>query len=333
MTERTSVAPHVVVIGDLLLDVVLAPTGTLGRATDVVGDLQFRQGGSASTTARWLARLGMKTSLITSVGRDIIGDALIAYMERSKVVVHAMRPPRVGTGRMGVVLDQHGDRSFVADRRAADALCVSAIRRSWLTGARAVYAPAYCMFGEPLASATRYAIELARGYGAWLSVDLASASFILAHSSQHVRDEVSALAPELLVGTLAEARALLGHDRIAELTCIAPIVVIKRGGLGATLLMRSDPVRSVDVPTRPLVVTDTTGAGDAFVAGFLRSWLRHDTGVETSRPLLVSAVRAGHRAAARELLEPRAELPIGTRRSTRSDLPTNAGLGRGRAPR
>ena len=60
------------------------------------------------------------------------------------------------------------------------------------------------------------------------------------------------------------------------------------------------------------------------MAGLLSVWLRHDTGVETSLPLLASAVRAGHRAAARELSEPRAELPIATRRSTGSALPTRS---------
>ena len=102
-------------------------------------------------------------------------------------------------------------------------------RRTWFRGARALHAPAYCLFGEPLASATRYAVELAKADGALLSIDLASASFIVAHGSHHVRDEVAALEPEVLVGTAAEARALLGHSRVAELTSIAPIVVVKEG--------------------------------------------------------------------------------------------------------
>jgi sugar/nucleoside kinase (ribokinase family) len=316
--------PCVVVIGDLLLDVVLAPTTTPGRATDVVGEVQFRQGGSAGTTARWSARLGMPTSFITSVGRDTLGDALIAYMERCKVVVHAARPPRIGTGRAAVLLDEQGERSFVADRRAATALSVSAVKPSWFLGARAIHVPAYCLFGEPLASATMRAVALARGQRARLSIDLASASFILAYNPQRVREQVAGLKPELLVATVAEARALLGHEGIAELTCIAPVVVVKRGSQGATLLLRADPVRSVEVPTRPLDVADTTGAGDAFVAGFLRVWLRDGNDAETPLPVLVSAVRAGHRAAARELLEPRLELLMATPSTNLFGLSPNA---------
>ncbi len=249
MAERSPADQHVVVIGDLLLDIVIPPRSAPLSAPDVVGEVQFRQGGSASTTARWLARLGMPTSLIASVGRDVLGDALVSYMERCKVRVHAVRPPRLRTGRMVVLLDHKGERSFVADRRAALALSAPEIRRAWFRGARALHAPAYCLFGEPLASATRYAVELAKENGAFLSVDLASASFIVAHGSHHVHDEVAALKPEVLVGTAAEARALLGHSRVAELTSIAPIVVVKKGALGATVLLRSDPVQSFDVPT------------------------------------------------------------------------------------
>ena len=51
---------RVVVVGDLMLDVVLAPTRPLESGTDVPGRIALTQGGSAATTARWLARLGAR---------------------------------------------------------------------------------------------------------------------------------------------------------------------------------------------------------------------------------------------------------------------------------
>jgi sugar/nucleoside kinase (ribokinase family) len=71
-------------------------------------------------------------------------------------------------------------------------------------------------------------------------------------------------------------------------------------------------------------VADTTGAGDAFVSGFLRVWLRDGNDAETPLPVLVSAVRAGHRAAARELLEPRLELLMATPSTNLFGLSPNA---------
>lgn len=308
--EHNRAGAPVVVVGDLLLDVIVSSRSALRRATDVEGEVRFCQGGSAATTARWLARLGLYARLITSVGRDPLGDDLVAYLERCHVEVHAVRSSRLSTGRMGVVLDRHGERSFVADRRSATALAASAVRPAWLAGAGAIHCPAYSLFDEPLRSATRRAIELARKSDAWLSVDLSSTSFILAHHARHLRREIAGLQPRLIVGTVAEARAVLGDERVDQLTALAPIVVVKRGARGATVFLRGEPVQHADVPTTPLDVPDTTGAGDAFLAGFVRAWLEQGSNDLPTLPVLELAVRAGHRAAAQQLLEPRPELPL-----------------------
>ena len=54
----------------------------------------------------------------------------------------------------------------------------------------------------------------------------------------------------------------------------APLAVVKRGAGGATVLARGDPAPlRFDVATPAMTATDTTGAGDAFDAGFLVSCL------------------------------------------------------------
>ena len=90
-----------------------------------------------------------------------------------------------------------------------------------------------------------------------------------------------------------------------------PVAVVKRGPEGATLLARTDggPVVRLEVATRPLPAADTTGAGDAFDAGFLAAWLALDR--SNAPGALRRAVMAGHRAAARQLAAPRAELALG----------------------
>ena len=212
---------------------------------------------------------------------------------------------------MGVLLAMDGERSFVADRGAATALPVSAIRRSWLRGARLVHVPAYSLFGEPLASATIHAVEAGRAAGAWISIDLSSAGFIAASEIDHLRQQIESLKPDILFATETEALALLGARPPAELTHIAPVAVVKGGSRGATVFQRLQSAHRADVPTTPVVVLDTTGAGDAFDAGFLAALLRRPAwdGV-MPMAVLVAAARAGHRAARRELLEPRRELPL-----------------------
>ena len=84
--EQPSPRARIVVLGDLMVDVVLAPTEPLVSATDVPGRVSLVQGGSAATTARWLARLGARSRSSCAVGRDAAGRALIDALREDGVV-------------------------------------------------------------------------------------------------------------------------------------------------------------------------------------------------------------------------------------------------------
>jgi sugar/nucleoside kinase (ribokinase family) len=307
--------PSVVVLGDLMLDVVLAPERPLERGTDVPGRVMLRQGGSAANTARWLGRLGARTQLVTAVGRDPAGDALLAAVRRDRVVVRAVRVPGTSTGRIGVLVGSGGERSFVADRGAADALAPSDLRSSWFASADGLHLPAYSLLGEPLGTAGRLAAILAREAGAVVSVDLASSAPLLAAGRAAARDLITVVEPDLLFATEGEGAALVGMRTAERLLGLAPVAIVKRGSKGATVLIRPEapggpPVR-FDVATKPLPVSDTTGAGDAFDAGFLVAWLAVPAERRHRPEALRRAVVAGHRAAARQLTRPAEELRLG----------------------
>ena len=85
-------SPRAVVLGDLALDVALVPARPLERGSDVPGVVRLHQGGSAANTARWLARLGVRTTLVCAIGRDGPGRALVAALGRAGVTVRASRP-------------------------------------------------------------------------------------------------------------------------------------------------------------------------------------------------------------------------------------------------
>ncbi|HET7471714.1 MAG TPA: PfkB family carbohydrate kinase [Candidatus Limnocylindrales bacterium] len=299
------------VVGDLMLDVVVAGSVALERGTDVPGRVALRQGGSAANAARWLARLGVRTTLVCAVGRDPIGRALVEAVEGDGVRVRASRVPGAATGRIGVVVAPGGERSFVADRGAADALAPDDLRAAWFA-VDAVHLPAYSLIGSPLGDAGRRAIELARAARAIVSLDLASAAPLLARGRRAARRLVTDAAPDLLFATVAEAEAYLGSTDLARLLDAAPLVVVKRGAGGATILARGAPAPlRFDVATAPLVPTDTTGAGDAFDAGFLAAFLGVGPELRARPATLRRAVLAGHRAAARQLTATPRELVFG----------------------
>jgi sugar/nucleoside kinase (ribokinase family) len=293
-----------------MLDAVIVPERQLERATDVPGRVALRQGGSAASCARWLARLGVRSTLVTAVGRDPIGRALVDALRRDGVTVRATRVSRKPTGRIGVVV-VGGERSFVADRGAADELRPVDLKADWFAG-DLLHLPAYSLIGFPLADAGRRAIELARGHGALVSLDLASAAPLLAKGRRAARRLVEDAAPDLLFSTIGEAEAYLGGHDLTGLLEAAPLVVVKRGAGGATLLARAT-VGSLrfEVATPGLSATDTTGAGDAFDAGFLAAFVASPADARLRPAALRRAALAGHRAAARQLTAGSPELSLG----------------------
>ncbi len=295
-----------------MLDVVIVPSRPIEAGTDVPGGVHLRQGGSAATTARWLARLGIRTTFVCSVARDVVGRALVDALRADGVDVRALRPSGGRTGRIGVVVGRGGERSFVADRGAADALSPADLRARWFADAALLHLPAYSLLGQPLGEAGRAAIELARASGARVSLDLASIAPLLAGGRRGARALIAQAAPDLLFATAAEADALLGRYGVERLLDFAPAAIVKRGGQGATVVARDgDSVLRIEVATSRLAVHDSTGAGDAFDAGFLATWLRSGFVGRPTLSGLQRAVLAGHRTAARHLGSPPAELALG----------------------
>lgn len=288
----------VVVVGDLLLDVVVVPDAAILPGTDAPGTVALRQGGSAATTARWLARLGAGATLIAAVGDDAVGRLLVERLAGWGVRVRVARVPSVATGRLAVIVDGEGERSFVGDRGAASRLAVRSVRAAWFDGAAAVHVPAYSLSGGPVVGAARRAIALGRARGARISVELSSTALLVDAAGARLLALLAEIAPDVLFANQAELAAM------ERARALAPLVVVKRGARGAAVLRGG--AAPIEVPAPATVAGDTTGAGDAFDAGFLAMWLA--AGAALSAPVLGRAARAGNRAAARHLREPPVDL-------------------------
>ena len=215
------------------------------------------------------------------------------------------------TGRIGVLVAPDGERSFVQDRAAALQLGPDDLKASWFARADAVHLPVYSLLDEPLSLAGRRGIELGRSGYAAISIDLASIGPLLARGRRAARALIDEIAPDILFATASEAEALLGRYAVDGLLDVAAIAVVKRGPKGATVLARDGDQRlRFEVATTPIATTDTTGAGDAFDAGFLVGWFTSRAAGKSLPASLQRAALAGHRAAARQLSTPRQELPL-----------------------
>ena len=189
--------------------------------------------------------------------------------------MRAVRVAGAPTGRIGVLVEPGGERSFVQDRGAALRLRPQDLKPELVRG-RGRGAPPGLLAARPAAGARRDGgDELARDAGALVTLDLSSTAPLLAKGRRAALELIEEAHPDLIFATRDESRALVGSKKDDEaLLELAPIAVVKRGRKGATILAR-DGKRALrfEVATTPIKAADTTGAGDAFSAGFLHGWL------------------------------------------------------------
>jgi sugar/nucleoside kinase (ribokinase family) len=301
-------------IGDLAFDIVVRAQSGVDEGTDVPGTIGFRAGGSAANVARAFAGLGGAAAFVGAVGRDATARRLVAALRAAGVTVHAVTRPGA-TARLLVLIGPTGERSFVTDRGTADSLRPADVRGDWLKRIDVLHLPAYSLLTPPLSEAAVTTAVAAHGAGALVSVDLASRRPLLSVGIMRARGRIAAVAPDLLFGNLEEATAIAGRNPVRRLLDLAPVLVVKEGAAGCRVLWRADEpgeVLEIEVATKPVATLDTTGAGDAFDAGFLHWLIANEYRPDSPRQAaaLRRAALAGHRAATRLLTSARPELVV-----------------------
>lgn len=236
---------RLVSLGDLILDVVAHLDGPLLEGDDRPARMRVGAGGQGANVAAWAAALGADSCFVGKRGADAAGE--LASRELAAYGVELAGPTE---GRNGVVvsLATGGERSMASDRGSAMLLEPSELDPAWFDCNR-LHLSGYALLREPAALAALRAAELARSFGALVSIDLSSWSLI----DEAVVARIRASAPDIVFATERE-RDVFGALDTAW--------VVKRGALGVN-------VGGVDYPALPTEVTDPTGAGDAFAAGFL----------------------------------------------------------------
>ena len=280
-------------IGDLIEDVVVWLNDELNIGSDADSVIVRTRGGSAANVAMFGALTGTPSRFIGQVGNDNLGEQLCASLRGSGVDVCTVVEGR--TGSIVVVVQPNGERTFLTDRGVASEL--SLFDASHLTGVSIVHVPTYSLALDPLATTAIHYIRAARTAGVLISIDASSTSVLRNYGVDRYSELIASIAPDVFLCNNDEA-ALLNIDSAHPMTGAA-LTVIKRGALPVTTVTAAGEVTEVATPPVTNIV-DTTGAGDAFAAGFLPVYA-------TSRNIK-DAITNGNLIAARVLRSPGATL-------------------------
>lgn len=270
-------------LGIIVVDVIARPVDKMPEPGKVVlvNDTAVYLGGLAAATSRVLAKLGGNVALIGKVGTDRFGDFVLDTLRGSGVnTAGVKRDAETKTSVTLVAVSTDGERSFFHYAGANGAVREEDVDFDIVRKARILhYGGTFLMEqldGEPMARV----FERARSLGKITSLDTSWDS--KGRWLRLIEPYLGNL--DIIHASLEEARAITGVDEpeeIAEFLQSYGIktVVIKMGADGCYIKGEDDVHR---IKGLKVDVVDTTGAGDAFVGGFLyglsRDWSLFECG-------------------------------------------------------
>jgi fructokinase len=229
-------------------------------------------GGSAANTCAVAAKLGAKVAYLGKVANDQLG-AVFGHDIRA-AGVHFPSAPLVGgapTARCLIVVTPDAERTMTVYLGACVAFAEEDVDAALVADSAVTYLEGY-LFDPPSAQlAFRAAARAARAAGRQVALSLSDAFCVDRHRDAFrdlVRHDV-----DILFANEAEICSLYQTEDFAAAAAQAraevALAALTRSAHGSVIL-RGD--ETVSIAAAPAVVVDTTGAGDAYAAGFLAGY-------------------------------------------------------------
>ncbi|NUR83721.1 MAG: sugar kinase [Nonomuraea sp.] len=260
------------VIGDVVTDVVALHGTPVAAGTDTAADIALRPGGSGANTASWAAHLGADVRLLARLGYDS-SEWHTSELVKTGVHPHVRVDADHPTAVVIAMVDRTGERSMLTNRGAGGRISAADWDDALLDGVRHLHLSGYTLFGDGGLALARVAMAAALAHRVTISVDPASTGPLRDFGVARFLDETAPAG--LIIPNLDEALLLTGAtdpERAAvRLSQRYGSAVVKLGAGGAVLAR--DGAVVARAPGVPAEVVDSTGAGDAFAAGFLAARL------------------------------------------------------------
>lgn len=262
-------AGSVLVVGDSLLEVTVAPSEPMRPGADAPACISLGPGGQGANVAVRLARHGVRVRLVTALGSDAAGRLVREALAAEGVELDEVAAER--TGAVVSILGSAGERTMLSQRVPFELDAATKVSRA-LVGARWLHVSGYLLRGAgavEVAAGMRHAAGSAR-------VSVGGGSVPPGPEAERFRAALVALQPDLLMTSRDEAASVIADasrdaspvEMARRLASLAPVAIVTAGeegsavaGNGATFAI---PAIGGEQP-----VVDATGAGDAYAAALI----------------------------------------------------------------
>ena len=232
-----------------------------GREIGVVSATR-QPGGSAANTIVALARLGVRTGFIGTVGNDREGSQLLDDLQREGVDVTGVTISEGDTGSSLIFIDSHGERAIYVFPSVNDTFCTK--NHVYAQHAKFLHVSSF-MGVEQLKMQISYVRHLSK---ARTRISFSPGDIYAKLGLEQLKPLIKRTF--VLFLNKEEAQCLTGSTRIEDAANLldfgAKIIAVTLGAAGAYVVTRSE---SLHVAPYNSKIADTVGAGDAFAAGFL----------------------------------------------------------------
>lgn len=302
MPDPTPLTLDVVTLGRASVDLYGQQIG--GRLEDMASFAKS-VGGCPANIAIGAARLGLKAGFVTRVGDEAMGRFIREQMAREGVdTAGIVTDPKRLTALvlLGVRDSRNFPLIFYREDCADMALCEADIDPAFIASAACLVVTGTHFSTTGVDAASRKAIAAARTADRKVAFDIDyrpnlwglaghDAGQARYMASGRVSEHLQTILPlcDLVVGTEEEIHIAGGEaETLAALRAVRRLtdatIVVKRGPMGSVVFAGAIPASLGDGVTGrgfPVEIHNVLGAGDAFMAGFLRGWLRGET-IETA---------------------------------------------------
>lgn len=271
----------VICIGAALVDMVAQVERHPAEDDEVfVSNLKLFSGGASANTAYACAKLKLKTAFIGKIGQDdTFGTKIINDFNEADVNTDLIKySNKYKTGSAYVALNKEGDRRIYAHSGAANYLSREDIREDELSLAK-------ILFFSSLKNLEPFIIAAEIGKRKNIPIILNPGMLIIEQGFTIIRELIEKV--DILIMSQREFQVLfylseenfnlkIAQEKSENLFSIGVRVLIITMGKSGALLVTPYSAKIIP-PYKPDKVVDTTGAGDAFSAGFIYGFFQNSS--------------------------------------------------------